>query len=319
MLLFDRALTVIEKFMPSWLPVFNKARIFLFPGRAQDVLSDTLSDEEAHTLRDNFFLPFPTTVVEDALGFVLLMDLEKDQRGLSGQRRYIECMPTTAASMRASREFDEGDFSEDEIKALVNDMPHGTLLFNFGRIGPLTVFNKEDNPVHQFLVEGDPEGYIVATPDRIIATSETQPSGVDFRAAGEAGLRNANVCMQEIFYFNAPDRFILEETDLKAKPVRSIKRKVNGKKVRMTPSPRSNQRPVYTLLKPKEIRKRLGLPEDIGGVKRPHERRRHFRTYPQDEARWPKAHGKTIIVPATWIGPSEAEFGGKRYRVLLDR
>jgi hypothetical protein len=116
--------------------------------------------------------------------------------------------------------------------------------------------------------------------------------------------------MEMIMRFNQPDRFVLEITPLKRNP-----QKPGGKIAR------SNERPIHTLLTPTEIRVKMGLPKPSGGTgtgapKAPHERRRHFRTFRSDHFR--EAKGKTIIIPATWVGPHEVVRGNKRYKVLLD-
>jgi hypothetical protein len=134
-------------------------------------------------------------------------------------------------------------------------------------------------------------------------------------------LGNVNTSLQEVFYFNSPDRFIVEECPIKAmqrwkKRKQRERRKHKGK--RRVQVRREHERPVYTLLKPKEIRVKLGLPAlAAGGPRRPHERRRHYRTY-RDE-RYVKMRNKTVVIPASWVGPSEATIGNRRYRILLDK
>ena len=114
-----------------------------------------------------------------------------------------------------------------------------------------------------------------------------------------------HTAIEEVMTFNTPDRFVLET-------IPSKRKRAKGR------IERSDSRPTYTLLRPDAIRRTMGISSNAkeGFKKRPHERRRHFRTYKSD--RYKSAKGKTVVIPATWIGPSEAEIGNKRYRVCLE-
>ena len=80
---------------------------------------------------------------------------------------------------------------------------------------------------------------------------------------------------------------------------------------------RTHQRPTYTYLKLNEIKKRYNL---TGGHGTPlvtgHPRRRHKRTYRND--RYIHMKGKTIEIPAMWIGPKQVQIKNKIYRVCVD-
>ena len=60
------------------------------------------------------------------------------------------------------------------------------------------------------------------------------------------------------------------------------------------------------------------LPKKDGERKSPivHERRAHPRTFRSD--RFKQMKGKTIMIPAKWIGTSEKIVGNKQYKVMLD-
>jgi hypothetical protein len=106
------------------------------------------------------------------------------------------------------------------------------------------------------------------------------------------------------------DHFILEQAPLKSRV---------PKKGRLL---RSHDRARYILLKPEAIRRKMGLQAsaDRGqrarGVRRPHERRRHWRTLKSE--RFTRKRGERILVEAHWVGPAEAVVGKSRYRVRLD-
>jgi hypothetical protein len=126
----------------------------------------------------------------------------------------------------------------------------------------------------------------------------------------ELALGYVTAAARTIMYFNDPENFVVED-----RPPEREKKRPKGRIAR------EHERPTYTVLKPTQIRRRLRLkdPDEEGGTKkRPHERRAHLRTYPDDIVKWPKAHGRTIVVKACWIGPHTAEFNGHRYKVLID-
>jgi len=110
----------------------------------------------------------------------------------------------------------------------------------------------------------------------------------------------AKTVLEYIYELNTLDRFIVEVTTKK-------KKRKGGKYTR----------PEYILLRPGEIRKKLGIKDHQGGTKRVHERRAHLRKYPDDKERFPNAHGKVVQIPAVWVGQSEGTSGNKHYKVIL--
>lgn len=105
---------------------------------------------------------------------------------------------------------------------------------------------------------------------------------------------------------NLPSRFVMEVSP--AKPVKQ------GPKLL-----RQHERSRFVLLTPTEIRKRYiraGDPAYTGRHVGAHSRRAHWRTLSSD--RYVNAKGTRLHIPATWVGPSEAVVGNKRYKVRLD-
>lgn len=103
------------------------------------------------------------------------------------------------------------------------------------------------------------------------------------------------------------ENFILETTPKKV-------RKPKPGKI-----PRSHERPYYTLLTPKKIRKKLGIENPgskSGSSPTPHERRGHWRTYRAEC--YKNMRGKRQWIDPLWIGASEARVGNKIYKVRLD-
>jgi len=128
------------------------------------------------------------------------------------------------------------------------------------------------------------------------------------KTAQNATVMNAKAALEEIFYFNNPNRWVVEKTPIK------MKRGKKGPAI-----PRSNHRPKYTLLTPNEIKKIIPQ-EHVGKSDRkspiPHNRRRHVRTY--RNARFTHKIGQSIIIPARWIGTTETTIKNKKYKIRID-
>ena len=113
---------------------------------------------------------------------------------------------------------------------------------------------------------------------------------------------NAVATIEEIISIYTKKSYVLES--------RPVKERTKAKKIM-----RSSDRPLYTILDARSIRKKLCLTESYDKavadlVKRkspiPHERRRHLRRLTTESG---FKESRTIVIPATWIGPSEAVVG----------
>lgn len=316
MKIFNSAAGLIEKHFPAILKRVEKARLFLFPGRAHEVLPKDLDVETTRALHESFFLPFPTIAVEDTATCTVMWDTEKDQAGLEGIRGFIEIEPFTPATVG---EFKEGQDDEEtaRIKERIAQYPKGSTMISEGRFGPVKL-----NPHGKIEFAGVVLWAALATKDGGILGVDIANRPKDkesLRRLQVPILENVDTSLQEVFYFNAPNRFIVEECPIKAM-ARWKKRRERAKRKKPVKDRirRRHERPIYTLLRPNEIRVKLGLPPlTVGGPRRPHERRRHYRTYRDD--RYVNMRDKTVIIPATWIGPSHATIGNRRYRILLDK
>jgi hypothetical protein len=152
--------------------------------------------------------------------------------------------------------------------------------------------------------------FALANKDRVYYDSLTAGQEASV-AIGDSAGRNALTALEEVMWFNAPGRFVLEAVPEGYE--RAIKKGVTKKKII-----RSDFRPRYTLLTPQEIRKVMKLPpsEPTGRKQSPHERRRHKR-YLRAE-RYTHKRFQWVDVDAAWIGPEEAKVGNMRYKVRLD-
>jgi hypothetical protein len=300
-MIFDMFSGLIERFKPDHIPLLNQARLFSFPGTAHDILPKDLSDEEVTFLNDMFFLPFSVIAVEDTASCILLQETSKDQTGVSGPWRFMECLPINTRADAFQSGLPE-EATQARIDEIAREFPDSSVV----TCGVLDKVAMKNNSLETgFRAYGTVDWYMIASKHKLYVPPRAPTSPEELPPT----LRNARVALSEVFWFNNPTRFVVESTPAKMKPHTGPQRGVR----------RSHNRPVYTLLTPKEIRERL-LPEEEGagsGIKKtPHERRRHFRTLHSE--RFVNMQGKTITIPACWIGPSEAVKGNRRYKVMLD-
>ncbi|MCB0346442.1 MAG: hypothetical protein KDD66_15090, partial [Bdellovibrionales bacterium] len=79
-MLFDSLLGLVERnYLPAEVArVVRNSRLFVFPGRAHEVLAEEKSatDEEIAELNERFRLPFDTVAVEDSASLVIIADCD---------------------------------------------------------------------------------------------------------------------------------------------------------------------------------------------------------------------------------------------------
>ena len=354
-MIFDKLAGIAERHSPEMLPVLKRCRLFEFSGRAHEVLPRQLDEGRVDQFRESFFLPYPQVFMEDSASGVLLGDMEDNQQGLSGDRFFLVAIPilqdseefapdgsneASRSSKATRRDFYSGvagepvpkevySASTDLLEKARDVLPKGLHLvvagdFSIPEISPegmsvgLRVTTAFVGTKHKI----DPWRDLTASAMRrqLQAMRPGEPVSskllleaveMEHEALTKETISHVKTAIEQVMYFNTPDRFVLETRQVtKKRPRKPDKAKVL----------RSGERPVYTLLHPKEIRRVMGIGEpssDQSGRKvRPHERRRHFRTYTSE--RYKSARGKTVVIPATWIGPDQASVGNKRYRVCLD-
>lgn len=124
---------------------------------------------------------------------------------------------------------------------------------------------------------------------------------------------NAVTDFAQLHAVNQPGRFIMEEAPVDVERI-----------MRNKTYPKTHERPLYIILTPRQIRKRMHLPEPeildkLGRKVTPHERRGHYRVY--RNARFKRAEDgsfKKRWVNHTWVGKSETVVDDRRYRVILE-
>lgn len=303
-MLFDSLLGLAERrYLPEHVArLVTNSRLFVFPGRAHEVLageSSPASDEEVADLNAHFRLPFDTVAVEDSASLVIIGDVDEDQEGLGCSRVFVEFLQMVGPK--------DSEFSNPvEVSPELQRLFAGTFSVCWGAVDQLAYDPKRygGNHFHANFRYGG-HGLYEKKEGLRRDLMHYLPQQFVLRNAGN----NVLTAIAEINAFNQPNRWILEESP--ATPPRE------GKKQKR--EPRSHERPRYTLLKPEQIREKLGMPP-LGSPDatspRPHERRGHWRTY--RDARFTKLMSQRRWVKAAWIGPSEVVVGKRRYKVMLD-
>lgn len=284
----------------GYISTLSQAKIFDLPGRPQDFLS-----KEMEWGIVDFFLPFRTIAVEDTAGVVVLHDMDKGQLGNEVPRAFISASSTKTP-------YDNYDWSRDpdsDRAKRVAERQEGEEEVLFIAYGVIEKWFPNKEAPNSFDTVGVVYRYVVCSKEKIILDmdSNNRISKMDFEIIKRESLRNAMVAIQEVYYLNQPTYFIVEV---------SGKMKKEGKELKLL---RSHQRPHYVHMRPGEVVKILkeGRAKGAESLPRePHWRRRHLRTFESNYFK--KMKGKTINIPAVWIGPTEAVIGKKHYKVRLD-
>ena len=308
---FDRLCWFAERFPevmgPTMAGILRKAHLFKFPHVPHEVLPRHHSKEELDFQHEFFGLPFRVVAIEDPTSCVLLWDDKPDQSGLGVRRWFIELAPLSMTNARSWNDAEAEAAAREALPKNIRDSLERSYNFSMGAIQVLgTEPSQSEEASWRYALSGDLVMYHMLTDDGPIQQGVEMLEHCGDRVA-EASFRNAMTAVEELMVFNRPDRFIVRETPSRVRPA-------DGPKI-----PRSHERAVYTILHPHEARSKLGLSEPTGRTLR-HvgERRRHVRRYPDDPVRWPNAHGKVIVIPATWVGPHEAQVGRRHYSIMLD-
>jgi hypothetical protein len=303
-MIFDQFCGIAERHLPQLIPLLRQARLFQFPGRPHEVLPRDVTDEEVEAMRQMFFLPYPVCAIEDPASCIILEDTEPNQIGLGGLRRFIECMPFSDNPEDFQDPLEVQKTWASQMKSVNKLIPSGACAITTGRIR-LDKITKDENGYSIAHYAGYVDTVCLAGKLEGLMLPPTNPDNDS--AFDRVGITNAKTALEEVAYFNRPDRFVIEKSVVGSKPR-------SDKKI-----PRSDSRPLYTALTVTEIRDSLiqSAPSSGGGGKKaPHERRRHFRTFKSE--RYKSMKGKTIVVPASWIGPSEVTKGRHHYKICLD-
>jgi hypothetical protein len=299
-MIFDLLAKFIERNDPEWADDINSLHLLDFPYKSHEVLCSGMFSQED---LDDFTLPFSSVAIEDNTSCVILEDTEDRQVGCHKPRRFIDIIPVGQ---------DPGNFETpdpdipDSFRKEMSEL--GVHQITFGSLDSLSIPDKETNS--SFRIASNIE-YLVLC-DKKGNTLEGF-SGADVQASPVAQeaksgiIKNIATAIEELLLVQQDTSlFILEKSPVK--PRRIGKGRIA----------RSQDRNRYVLLRPDAIRKQMQVkaPTGEGSSKKPHERRRHWRTLKSE--RYTNKRGQKILIDAVWVGPKESVVGKTRYRVRLD-
>ncbi|WP_045221558.1 hypothetical protein [Desulfonatronum thioautotrophicum] len=253
-MLFDKLCGVAEKFFPGKKSILEDAKLFTFDKIPHEHLSKTKPDFDL----DLFALPFPITAIEDAASLIILIDSQEHQTGLNVQRNFIEFMEygkNREAFSNVNLAPQLREHHDDYLQMM--EQLKGYVVMNQGVVRKITAQERKwltDASLDSINLF-DRSGKLVLTcgPSEIPLHDLKTTSG------------NVVTALEELMLLYTPERFILEVnpvlTDKQAKLL------AKGKKI-----PRSDQRPIYTILAPSEIRDKMGvrLQDDTATLDRTH-------------------------------------------------
>lgn len=320
-MIFDKLCGVVERHYPKLKYLLDDAKIFQFEGIPHEILPTLFHDKTDDEIDDmcmSFFMPYQTVAIEDGASCIVLHDPLPDTVGLDNDRLFIEA----AYPFSDGKYYETKFFSEYERKIIAKTDDIRPLTISFGS-HKISEWDR-----NRFGATGKLIKSTVIDKHKVYCDDIVKKFPTEEEEMVKGALINVAAALQEIMFFNQPDKFILER--------RPLKKKKLGKGW----IARSIWRPVYTILHPAEIRKRMQLTgsKARGPLIEGFDRRRHVRylsheKYAEKDDLGRKLEPKVIpngprrgelyykktIIPATWVGQSESIIGNKRYKVILDR
>lgn len=297
-MVFDQLCGIVERQIPQLKKYVENAKIFLFPSRAHEVLPKSISSDRIDFNKKYFFLPFRTIAIEDKTSVIILHDIFNDAKGLNVDREFVECLPLD----RMSDDFGDSDTIPEDYRLMFDNSAKYMKDYYLVTKGVISIIDCEES---SYVSYGSVHAAVFCTKNKIYADGKSL-----LKNAGlvRSVLRNITTALEEVMYFNSPDKFIVEVFGTKSK------KHHKGAKIA-----RSDNRSKFIIMHPNEIKHKFKIEDAKCESTRnltPHPRRRHFRTYEDDRFVYMK--GKTVIIPATWVGSVEAVIGSKRYKIRLD-
>lgn len=319
---YDRLAHTVEHHFPQYEETVREARLFRIVGPSTKVSGDletavnavaksTVKEWEPEAqLIENFLLPFPTIALENATDRYSGSDQCLLFHSLNDADRKLQFM--------LARKGSHNDYiSVGECLAFPDGLSEQGRLVQVTKISLWAIERKKLVKIavspamiskDKYAVasqSGEKPDYACLSRSEALAAHQQKLNEIETDIAVLMANMTHALLMKgilELCVIVEPTSFIVEES-----PLTEGKRQGNA-------IVRSHHRPHYIVLKPKEIRRRLGLPDVEGGHVTPHERRAHWRQLSAD--RYKKK--EKIKVRATWVGPREAVVGKNRYVVLFD-
>lgn len=313
--LFDSLIGALDKLTPfdtqkNIERLVRQAALFWFDDSPDRISFKHMSKDKFEWLCTNLYLPFPVTAIEDRATLTIFADPDAADRdllrGCGVERAFVDVLPCGSKNTDVRAYVDP-----PEVVHSVNVGERG-LAISLGWVR-MEMISKE-----AFDVAGSVSVSVVLDDEKVQDVVLQDQNDPRFRAMQASIIRNVGSTMQWLVVLDDPDHFILEDRPLSAdRPNPFPKRKAwTNWENRIR---RAHERPVYTVLRPRDIRHRMGLPEPTAGSHAspmPHERRAHTRRLMSE--RFTKQKGKTIPVKSSWVGAYENVVGGRRYRVIID-
>jgi hypothetical protein len=303
-MLFDKLCGLAERHLPQLIPSLEQAALFHFPGIPHNFLQEVKYEINYNEANELFHLPFPVVAIEDDASITILMDSQKDQIGLHSERYFLDmfCIDDSFGGNTNERMR-----SLEEVKDIRKEIYE-----NFGvsyTISAGSIYSLHyQGGSGQLACDGVVNSIHLLNKKKIIHSHKIKSQN-DMDESIKEILRNPITAYEELIMLSNPKYFILEDS-----PAKEPKQKKGSRKI-----PRSHQRPLFTYLKPADIRQKLALEHPGQDQTRnspvPHERRKHLRRLRKESG---YKEDKVVPVKACWIGASEKEVKGRRYRVRLD-
>lgn len=310
---FDRSLGHVRRHselarLGRW---YHSARLFLLADIKPHELPRRM--ENADWLRDNFVLPFPMVAIEDAATCMFLESPRYPSFGTPQILRFLDVIWMNPERAPA--------FADEHSRSELASLSEKDICMCFIEgVVELVEIEAERNsfsfPVITFVGVVQEHHNICTVMDKASIQMLNDPRYLD--SIGLHTDRNVSAAIQEACLLCDPSVFILEEA-----PQSWIRHEIrHGGYRRACQHGRlraSFERPVYRVLRARHVRERMGtsLPGASGtGVRRPHERRGHWRLLRAE--RFVNKRGQRVWVRPSWVGPVESRRGNRRYRVVLD-
>ena len=315
---FDK---LIDKrdYVPEGLRVYlRRAKLFEYDILPTQAL-DGIPLEDCEKLVKTFSVPFPVTAVEDKSGVVILTsEGNPDQTDLTAVRMAIVAQFNRSNPGYYRENPSDTDFLArmDHQKGEIPPELEGSFTVLIGQVEV-----RWDSSVHKWV---GPRASVLcgvlwkANGEQVYHITPEQAATLkgEARDLFERDLtRSVITAYEELLPLGNQEKVILE--------TRKLRPNEKLPKFRKT-----CYRPTYTLLKPFEARKVMGLPDPVPKVqggrviteRRAHWRAEHDRVLRHEK--WGESKGKTIHVDRTWVhavwnGDMVAERAGHKYVVIL--
>lgn len=308
-MIFDRACAFAEKNPSVKMPMLKKAAVFLVD---LDDFREAGSVEKLSDLDDfaaRLFLPFDPVWVEDSHGAGgLLLSCDPFECEFDERERAIEKLREEQDVGEVHQSLSAWMFvrirTEDGKPVYSSDGVRAEFMTSYGHVIPWTeraTGKLRLRFAHAHIGISDSRGN--GAEKNIDNLNE-----LEMRLLHKVGSSGWAIGVGCLYTINSPKKWIVSREHIHARPVQKGK------------IARSDQRVRFIIVSEDEIERviRDPNPANVGvyADRRPHRRRAHSHLLKSERFTWKR--GQRVFVKACWVGPETAEYGGERYRVMLD-